>query len=154
MTVPECCLIKLRLFYLKKYMCISALEMASPGNRHCASCIIALSFPDLIKLRNLYAISANYYVDCGCSGGIQGRGRHSQSHRSGQEAAQALTDGQLPAEVRSRSLQIGQLHVPRLRLASSVPSVSWTAQECLGARAAEVRGLVAEHSLEYLLDRF
>jgi len=32
------------MFYLKKYIDILALEMASPGNRHCANCIGALSF--------------------------------------------------------------------------------------------------------------
>ena len=34
---------------------ISALEMASPGNRHCADCIGTLSFP--VK-GNLYSIAA------------------------------------------------------------------------------------------------
>jgi len=29
----------------EKYIYILALEMASPGNQHCASCIGALSFP-------------------------------------------------------------------------------------------------------------
>jgi len=32
-------------FSLKKYIYIVALEMASPGNRHSANCIGALSFP-------------------------------------------------------------------------------------------------------------
>jgi len=29
----------------EKYICILALEMASPGNQHCANCIGTLSFP-------------------------------------------------------------------------------------------------------------
>ena len=29
----------------EKYINILALEMASPGNRHCANCIGTLSFP-------------------------------------------------------------------------------------------------------------
>jgi len=33
------------MFYLKKYIYFLALELASPGNRHCASCIGTLSFP-------------------------------------------------------------------------------------------------------------
>ena len=46
MTVSECCLINcFRIFYLKKFVYILALEMASQGNRHCANCIGALSFP-------------------------------------------------------------------------------------------------------------
>ena len=45
-TVFECCLIKLLPYILfEKYIYILALEMASPGNRHCASCIGTLSFP-------------------------------------------------------------------------------------------------------------
>jgi len=45
-TVSECCLIKLLPYILfEKYIYILALEMASPGNRHCANCIGALSFP-------------------------------------------------------------------------------------------------------------
>ena len=45
-TVSECCLIKLLPYVLfEKYIYILALEMASSGNRHCASCIGALSFP-------------------------------------------------------------------------------------------------------------
>jgi len=44
-TVSECYLIKLlRHLLFEKYINILALEMASPGNRHCASCIGALSF--------------------------------------------------------------------------------------------------------------
>ena len=44
-TVSECCLIKLLPYILfKKCINIFALEMASPGNRHCASCIGTLSF--------------------------------------------------------------------------------------------------------------
>ena len=45
-TVSECCLINLLPYILfEKYIDISALEMARPGNQHCASCIGALSFP-------------------------------------------------------------------------------------------------------------
>jgi len=45
-TVAECCLIKLLPYILfEKYINILALEMASPGNWHCASCISTLSFP-------------------------------------------------------------------------------------------------------------
>jgi len=34
----------------EKYIYILALEMASPGNQHCASCIGTLSFPmELLK---------------------------------------------------------------------------------------------------------
>jgi len=33
------------------YINILALEMASPGNRHCANCIGALSFPVLVNRR-------------------------------------------------------------------------------------------------------
>jgi len=32
-------------FLVEKYIYILALEMASAGNRHCAGCIGALSFP-------------------------------------------------------------------------------------------------------------
>jgi len=46
MAVSECCLTKLRPYILfEKYINILALEMASPENRHCASCIGTLSFP-------------------------------------------------------------------------------------------------------------
>ena len=45
MTVSECCLIKLFPYILsEKYIYVLALEMASPGNQHCASCIGTLSF--------------------------------------------------------------------------------------------------------------
>jgi len=37
-------------FYLKKYMYILALEMASPGIQHCASCIGTLSFRTLLSV--------------------------------------------------------------------------------------------------------
>jgi len=37
---PECCLIKLLPYiFFEKYIYILALEMASPGNQHCANCI-------------------------------------------------------------------------------------------------------------------
>ena len=46
MTISDSCLIKLFLYILsEKYIYILALEMASPGNRHCANCIGRLSFP-------------------------------------------------------------------------------------------------------------
>ena len=42
----EYCLIKLLPYILfEKYIYILALEMASPGNQHCDSCIGTLSFP-------------------------------------------------------------------------------------------------------------
>jgi len=45
-TVFDCSFIKLLPYVLlEKYINIFALEMASPGNRHCASCISVLSFP-------------------------------------------------------------------------------------------------------------
>jgi len=43
-TVSECCLKK-----LLPYIYILPSQMASPGNRHCASCIGALSFIDVKK---------------------------------------------------------------------------------------------------------
>jgi len=44
-AVYECCLIKLLpCISFEKYTYMLALEMASPGNRHCANCIGALSF--------------------------------------------------------------------------------------------------------------
>jgi len=40
-----------RIFYLDKYIYIFlALEMASPGNQHCASCIGTLSFPTMMMM--------------------------------------------------------------------------------------------------------
>jgi len=46
MAVSECCLIKSFPYILfEKYIYILALEMASPGNQHCANCIGTLSFP-------------------------------------------------------------------------------------------------------------
>jgi len=54
-TVSECCLIKLLPYiFFEKYMDILALEMASPGNRHCANCIGALSFP--ISVREWWSV--------------------------------------------------------------------------------------------------
>jgi len=45
-TVSQCCLTKLLPYILfQKYIYILALEMASPGNQHCANCIGTLSFP-------------------------------------------------------------------------------------------------------------
>jgi len=47
-AVPESCLIKSLPYILsEKYINISALDSASPGNRHCASCIGTLSFQQL-----------------------------------------------------------------------------------------------------------
>jgi len=44
-TVSECSFIKLLKYILfEKYINILALEMGSPGSRHCASCIGTLSF--------------------------------------------------------------------------------------------------------------
>ena len=44
-TVSECCLIKsLPYILLEKYTYMLSFEVASPGNRHCASCIGTLSF--------------------------------------------------------------------------------------------------------------
>ena len=44
----KCCLIKLLPYILfEKCIYIFALEMASPGNQHCANCIDTLSFPIL-----------------------------------------------------------------------------------------------------------
>ena len=45
-TVSQCCLIQsLPHILFEKYIYILALEMASPGNQHCANCIGTLSFP-------------------------------------------------------------------------------------------------------------
>jgi len=45
-TVSWCCLTKLLLYiFVQKYIQLLALEMASPGNQHCANCIGTLSFP-------------------------------------------------------------------------------------------------------------
>jgi len=47
--VSECCSKKLLPYSLsEKYTYILALEMASPGNQHRASCIGTLSFPMII----------------------------------------------------------------------------------------------------------
>ena len=58
MTVSECCLIKLLPYILfEKCIYIFALEMTSPGNQHCASCIDTLSFPILTDI-----ITPGFYV--------------------------------------------------------------------------------------------
>ena len=57
-------------------------------------------------------------------GGVQSSGRHSQPDCAGEEGTTAFTYGQLLAEVRLGSVQVQQLHVSRVRLASSVSSVS------------------------------
>jgi len=45
-TVSECCLTKLFSYILfEKYIYMLALDLASTGNKHCASCIGTLSFP-------------------------------------------------------------------------------------------------------------
>jgi len=53
MTVPENILLQ------KSTVCTSALEMASRGNQHCASCIGTLSFPmpcaALVKHKSRFA---------------------------------------------------------------------------------------------------
>ena len=79
------------------------------------------------------------------SGSIQSRWRHSQPDRAGEESSAAVTDGQLPAEVWSRSVQIRQRHVPCMCLASSLPSLPRTAQKCLGTRTSEVCAFASEH---------
>ena len=74
-TVSECCLIKfLPCILFEKYINILALEMASVGNRHCADCIGALSFPIAVLFRgeqvSLGQISggrANVLHCCGAS---------------------------------------------------------------------------------------
>ena len=49
----------LRIFYLKKiYVYILALQMASPRNQHCASCIGALSFPVVTKCSSFYFLKS------------------------------------------------------------------------------------------------
>jgi len=48
MTDYECCLIKKFVYLFEKfyiYRPTLTLEMASPGNRHCANCIGTLSIP-------------------------------------------------------------------------------------------------------------
>jgi len=45
-TVSEWCLTKLLPYILfEKYVNILALEVASPGNRHCVNCVGTLSLP-------------------------------------------------------------------------------------------------------------
>jgi len=36
------------MYFIRKYIYILALEMASPENQHCASCIGTLSFPVVV----------------------------------------------------------------------------------------------------------
>ena len=48
-----------RIFYLKKCICILALEMASPGNRHCANCIGAKIQIYVVQIKYTDAISSN-----------------------------------------------------------------------------------------------
>jgi len=53
-AVSECCLIKsLPCILFEKYICILALEMASPGIQQCANCIGALSFPVGLLIGNV-----------------------------------------------------------------------------------------------------
>ena len=64
-TVSEYCLIKLLPYILfAKYIYILALEMASPGNQHCANCIGTLSFPVCVSTgrRALLPTSSGYTV--------------------------------------------------------------------------------------------
>ena len=46
---PNCCGVLFdkiaSTYFIRKYIYILALEMASPGNQHCANCIGTLSFP-------------------------------------------------------------------------------------------------------------
>jgi len=39
------CIVLFPYILFEKYIYISAMEMASPGNQHCANCIGTLSFP-------------------------------------------------------------------------------------------------------------
>jgi len=56
-TVSECCLVKLLPYNLfEKCITILALELASPGKRHCASCIGTLSF----HIVNVMSITSCY----------------------------------------------------------------------------------------------
>ena len=49
-TVSECCLIKmLPCTSFEIYINILVLEMARPGNQHCADCIGTRSFPTVLK---------------------------------------------------------------------------------------------------------
>ena len=60
MTVSECGLIKLLPYILSdKYINIVALEMASPGNRHCASCIGARLFPADMEMAQICRLTVS-----------------------------------------------------------------------------------------------
>jgi len=48
--------------FFGKYIYISALEMASPANQHCANCIGALSFPIEFTAPGCFACPANLEV--------------------------------------------------------------------------------------------
>ena len=57
----------LRVFYLKKkHVNILALEMASPGNPHCASCIGTLSVPVLRLACRRFLVVTENYNQCPC----------------------------------------------------------------------------------------
>ena len=61
-TVFKCCMIKLLPYILfeKIYIYSSALEMASPGNQHCANCIGTLSFPTETRKLKFRIILASF----------------------------------------------------------------------------------------------
>jgi len=67
-TVSECCSIQLRpCILVDTYININilALEMASPGNRHCANCIGTLSFP-MSRLASAVLVLLVFLLgDCG-----------------------------------------------------------------------------------------
>jgi len=66
MRVSECCLIKLFPYILfEKYINILALEMASPGNRHCANCIGTLSFPIVGDAENVWRYGTVFILEVG-----------------------------------------------------------------------------------------
>jgi len=46
--------------YDEKYMYILAIEMASPGNQHCAHCIGALSFPIVAGAGNVEVVKLTF----------------------------------------------------------------------------------------------
>jgi len=57
-------LIKLLRYNLfEKYVYILSLEMASPGNRHCANCIGSISFPIFVVRQTLSPESVVNIVD-------------------------------------------------------------------------------------------
>jgi len=51
----------------EKYIYILALEMASPGNRHCTSCIGTLSFPLLLLIPECFLLSILHHHEISIS---------------------------------------------------------------------------------------